>query len=100
MVVFFTVISEESPILVEAGKLHLACLENARKEFKVGSALVCCLTGHCLFQHMQSVWMAAEFRVRTCDELAMAAKRLRLATEEEEITGALDLDAVYSYEVM
>ena len=44
--------------------------------------------------------MAAEFRVRTCDELAMAAKRLRLATEEEELAGVIDLDVVLSYEVM
>ena len=32
---------------------------------------------------MRAVWMAAETRVRTCDELAMAAQRLRLASLEE-----------------
>ena len=34
-------------------------------------------------QYMRSVWMAAETRVRICDELAMAAERLRLASPEE-----------------
>lgn len=49
---------------------------------------------------MRIVWIAAESRVRTYDELAMATQRLRLATLEETVIGVKDPVIVLPYEVM